>query len=130
MLCGPYQLPFHAGLQYAREAHCHFPDIFSETATLDGLQAIPLLVGGAIPLLIIFPASAPRILSSIASVSAPKGWRETFTPSAVFLLLLHEIYYLKGNFAPHMAWDDPSPINYHTSIYSGLHTSATKASAW
>jgi hypothetical protein len=44
VLDGSEQLPFHASLQYAREAHRHFPDIFSEAATLDGLQAILLLV--------------------------------------------------------------------------------------
>ncbi|KAJ5380621.1 uncharacterized protein N7496_003049 [Penicillium cataractarum] len=43
VLGGPDHLPFHASLEYAREAHRHFPDIFSEAATLDGLQAILLL---------------------------------------------------------------------------------------
>jgi hypothetical protein len=44
VLDGSEHLPFHASLQYAREAHRHFPNIFSKAATLDGLQAILLLV--------------------------------------------------------------------------------------
>lgn len=44
VLGGSEHLPFHASLQYAREAHRHFPDIFSEAATVDGLQALLLLV--------------------------------------------------------------------------------------
>jgi hypothetical protein len=88
VLGGSEHLPFHTSLQYAREAHLHFPDIFSEAATVDGLQAILLLV--CQPIALPFFLCLPIALICIYSVSALKGLRETFTLSTIFLLRLHD----------------------------------------
>lgn len=114
VLDGLEHLPFHASLQYAREAHRHFPDIFSEAATLDGLQAILLLVCQGFPPFIGFFASS-FVLILLFQILCSQGLAADFQSINHLLAAASRwIYDMKGNYSPRMACDNPSPIECHT----------------